>query len=69
MLLVCGLMIMPACYYLVSLTLRHQAACESGDAGCIADAAFWQGLAIAGFVAGLAIGATGVILDRLGGRK
>lgn len=68
MLLVCGLIVMPVCYYAVSLTLRHEAACLGGDAGCMADAAFWRGLAIAGFVAGLAIGAAGVVLDRLAGR-
>lgn len=63
-----GLLMMPAFYYAVSLTLRHEAACAGGDAGCMADAVFWRELAIAGFVAGLLISTVGVVLDRLRGK-
>lgn len=64
-LIVLGVVVMPICYHAVSLTLQHEASCAANDAGCVADAAFWRGLAIAGFMVALVIGATGVILDRL----
>ena len=68
-LVVFGVIVMPLCYYAVSLTLRHEAACAATDAACLADAAFWRSFAIAGFMTALVISMSGVIIDRLRRRR
>lgn len=64
-----GVVVMPVCYYAISLMLRREAACAGADARCLADALFWRDLATAGFVAALAIGTIGVVLDLLRKRR